>query len=69
MRLQKPIVVLKKVALNFPPLEQGPAGRLRPLAPASRLKQQPHTAETLENFVRLIVLMHPKNCKIFPGGP
>ena len=32
----RPIVMFKKVALNFPPLEQGPAGD-RPPAPASRL--------------------------------
>ena len=62
----RPIVVFKKVALNFPPLEQGPAGKLvagtcfSPLAEAL-VGQRP--SKTLSVFQS-----HASKQKILPGG-
>jgi ferritin-like metal-binding protein YciE len=57
-----PIVILKKVALNFPPLEQGPAGN-GPPAPASRL--QHGIAQPPSNSVSAFRLPASKHAKLF----
>jgi hypothetical protein len=72
MKLKRPIVVFKKVALNFPPLEQGPGRQSGRLAPASRLRKvamaEPlEKADTLENFWRILLACIQRQ-KTSPGG-
>ena len=48
----RPIVIFKKVALNFPPLEQGPGRQVAAWHLLLAYLAQPQRAGTCENFGR-----------------
>jgi hypothetical protein len=66
MKMKGPIVIFKKVALNFPPLEQGLGRQSGRLAPASRLREA--CTQRLSKSFGVFHLRASKKQKTSPGG-